>query len=87
MWVIARQHPGETMAEFFAEVGPATHSFARCLCAGLMQIAMHAHACAYTCFQSCLCAQLHMLPRLAIASMRACHCCLLCHNLAQCSLQ
>ena len=24
VWVIARQHPGETMAEFFAEVGPIT---------------------------------------------------------------
>lgn len=58
VWVIARQHPGETMAEFFAEVCPSTHPFARCSCVGLMQIASHALACGGTrlaCLLSCIC--------------------------------
>ena len=35
VWVIARQHPGETMAEFFAEVGSAIHADCQscaCMC-------------------------------------------------------
>ena len=67
VWVIARQHPGETMAEFVAEVGPQRALSVPGLCRSpCMQLLLRTN--------TAFLVGRWMLLRLAILACAACHC-------------